>query len=174
MTKSKKILVIVLAALALCVVAAILIYTRSFTIEQRYPALDMSECTKITGYYEDGEEREDKQFALQPEDPHFAELLEMFSAADFKTRLSNLLPQSDTKTHAYEEGDTNVYWRVLFSFEDTVLPDGSTASGYLLQVDNFFGDLELMALDDSWIRCSVSAQDQWAQEIFAIIRQYTV
>ena len=155
-------------ALALCGVAFVLIYTRPLTIEQRYPFLDLSECTQIRGYYDRGKGTAPIPFLLQTGDPDFQELLELFHRPAFRTKVSNLLP-SGTKVHRYEEGDFR--WSVMFRFEEVLFPDGSAGSGDMLHVDNFFGKVTL-SFDGENISCTVENQEQWLREVMDIITRY--
>ena len=74
-----------------------------------------------------------------------------------------------TRLHTYSEGD--IEWLLILCFDDAEYPDGSTASGTLMQIRNFFGDLTCY-VDGEGIRCSVSEQERWARLIYDIIRQY--
>lgn len=158
---------IVVAVALLFVVIAELLYTRPQTIEERYPVLDMSACTQIIGYYDDGSDAEQTRFVITPDAPHFDEMIETFRAADFKTRLRNLFP-AGTKIHKAAEGD--FAWEVMFEFEDVAFPSGDTGSGCMLRVDNFFGKLNLF-FDGEEVKCSVRNQEQWLKEVMEIIMQ---
>lgn len=164
----KKFKIMVISAVLLCIVFFILIYTRPLTIEQRYPVLDLSQCTQISGDYRDGSIADRTQFTIHPEDPHFDEMIELFQSTAFHTRLRNIFPPK-SKTHRYHTGVFQ--WTVQFRFEDVSFPNGDTASGHLLYIDNFFGDLELRC-DGKEVLCSVKNQEQWLDDVMVILEQY--
>lgn len=152
-----------------CIVAFVLVYTRPLTIEQRYPVLDISQCTQIRGYYYDGTDIEDTPFTIYPDDPHFDEMIELFRSAAFKTKLRNIFPRG-TKTHLYSDGDYE--WEVMFRFEDVLFPSGDMGSGDMLHIRNFFGDIDL-SFDGEQVNCSVKNQEQWLKDVMSIIVQYS-
>lgn len=158
----------ILAGVLLCI-AAMVFYTRPLTLEQRYPVLDMSQCTQIRGYYYDGTGTKDTPFTISPGDPHFDEVIERFRSAAFRTNLRNLFPQG-TKTHRYDEGDFR--WEVIFQFERVLFPNGDTGSGDMLHISNFFGDINVF-FDGEEVNCSVRNQEQWAEDIMRIITRYS-
>jgi len=163
----KRFKLLLLAAILLGVVLFALIYTRPLTIEARYPVLDLSQCVQIRGYYNDGTSVEDIPFIVDPEDPHFAEAVELFRSPTFKTKLRNLFP-SGTKTHRYSEGDFK--WSVVFRFEDVLFSTGDTGSGDLLRIENFFGDLELY-FDGQTTQCAATDQTEWLRAVMDLIRR---
>ncbi len=167
MSRRKK--TVLAAAALLALAAAAFIYTRPLTIEQRYPFLDLSQCTQIRGYYYDGEGVAPVSFTIRPDDAHFEELLSMFRSAALKTRLRNILPSSGVKTHRSEEGDFQ--WEVMLRLEDVLFPSGDTGGGDMLHLVNFYGDLSLR-FDGETVECAVSNQEQWLKEVLEIIRQY--
>ena len=164
----KRILTAFLALVLLCIAAAVLIYTRPLTIEERYPVLDLSSCTLISGYFRDGADAEDTRFTISPDDPHFDEMIELFQSAEFKTRLGNILPDR-TKTHRYQDGDFK--WEVMLRFEDVLLPTGDVGSGDMLHISNFFGDINLF-FDGEQVECSAKNQSQWLKDVMSIVTQY--
>lgn len=174
MGMKKKLKFAVLSALALIFTVFALFYTRPLTIEQRYPFLDFSKCRQIRGYlhsYSDNNgEIEDQQFIITPDQPHFEQLIASFRSAEFKTRLSNLLPDG-TKFHRYEDGDFK--WNVTLRFDDVKFPNGEISRGDFLRIENFFGDLELHFSGES-IKCSTENQKQWINEIMDIVSLYIV
>lgn len=154
----------------LCMIAFVLIYTRPLTIEQRYTVLDLSQCTRIHGYFYifNGTDVENTPFAIYPDSPHFDEMIELFQSAAFKTRLQNILPKG-TKTHRCSDGDYK--WQVMFRFEDVLFPSGEKGRGDMLHINNFYGDIEL-SFDGEQINCSVNYQEQWLKDVMDIITQY--
>ena len=164
----KRMKVIFIAVAIFCMAAAVLAYTRPLTIEQRYPVLDLSQCTLIRGYFNDGTSVEATNFTIAPDDPHFDEMIKLFQSAVFKTRLRNIFPQG-SKTHLYEDGDFK--WFVMFQFEDVLFPNGDMGSGDMLHINNFFGDVDLF-FDGKQVNCSVKNQEQWLKDVMSIIVQY--
>lgn len=151
-----------------CVAASFFVYTRPLTIEQRYPVLDLSQCTLIHGYFYDGTSVEDTRFTLAPDDPHFDEIVELFQSVAFRTSLRNILPQG-TKIHRYSDGDFK--WSVMFQFENVLFPNGDTGSGDMLHINNFFGYVDL-SFDGKQVECSVKNQEQWLKDVMSILTQY--
>jgi len=170
-TEMKKNLKLIISAIVLIgIIAFSLIYTLPMTIEQRYPYLDASKCTQIQGYYFRGTDSEDTWFVINSDDPHFDELIEIIQSSAFKTKLLNILPQG-TKTYRY--GDDDFKWNLMLLYEDVYFPDGSTGSGHLLHIDNFFGDLSITSNGEQ-VCCSVNNQGQWLKNVMSIISQYAV
>ena len=164
----KRVITIILILVLLCIVAFVLVYTRPLTIEQRYPVLDISQCTQIRGYYYDGTDTENTPFTIYPDDPHFDEIVELFQSAAFETKLRNIFPQG-TKTHPYSKGDFK--WEVMFGFEDVLFPSGDMGSGDMLHIRNFFGDIDL-SFGGEQVNCSVKNQEQWLKDVMNVITQY--
>ncbi len=165
----KKWLKIVLAAAVLLGIAIfVLVYTRPLTIQQRYPTLDLSHCTGIHGYYNDGTGDWNAQYTIRPGDPHFEQAVGLVRSAVFRTRLRNLFP-SGTKTHPYSAGDFR--WYAILRFEDAPFPDGTTGGGDLLEIDNFYGDLTMYFIGEG-VQCRAEDQDRWLKNMMDIITQY--
>lgn len=154
----------------LCVGVLAFAYTRPLTIEQRYPVLDLAQCTQIRGYYYDGTGVEDTRFTIEPDDPHFDEVVELFQSAAFRKSLRNLFPQG-TKIHRYSDGD--FAWEVMFRFENVRFPSGDVGSGDMLHIRNFFGEISLF-FDGEEISCSLRDQAQWAGDVMRIVTQHPV
>ena len=155
--------------LLLCLVASAFVYMRPLTIEQRYPALDLSECILIRGYFYDGTDIENTAFTISPDDPHFSEMIELFSSARFKTRLQNILPQR-TKTHSYADGDYK--WDVMFYFGDTLSSSEERGNRDSLHVKNFFGDISL-SFEGKQVECSIKNQKRWLEDVMSIVVQHS-
>lgn len=158
----------VFIGVALLCIAAVFVYTRPLTIEQRYPVLDLSQCTLVRGYFRDGTSVEDIQFTFAPDDLHFDQMIELFQSVAFKKRLRNILPER-TKSHLYQGGDFK--WSVTFRFENVLFPSGDTSSGDMLRIDNFFGDVAL-SFDGELVECSVKDQEQWLKDVMSLLTQH--
>lgn len=162
----RKIKRLIWAAVLLAALLVGLFYTRPATIEQRYPMLDLSRCTEIRGYYRgDSPDPEEIPFAAEAGTPEFEALLALFQEQTFRTRLGNLIP-TGTRTHRIEAGDFK--WEVLFRFEDVHFPSGDVGRGDLLQVHNFFGELDLF-FDGETVKCRVPDQDAWLRAVMDAI-----
>ncbi len=165
----KRVKTTLFATALFCLFAFVLVYTRPLTIEQRYPVLDISQCTQIRGYYYDGTGVEFIHFTIYPDDTHFDEIIELFQSTAFRTKLRNLFPRG-TKTHRYNEGDFQ--WEIMFRFEDVLFPSGDMGSGDMLHIENFYGDIDL-SFDGEQMNCSVKNQEQWLKDVMSIIVQYS-
>jgi hypothetical protein len=86
-------------------------------------------------------------------------MIELFRQASFRTEITNILPES-IKTHSGE----GFRWEVIFKFDSVRMEDGSTVSGDLLRVSNFFGNLELF-FDGKTVQCSVTDSADWLEAV---------
>ena len=163
----KKVKWIVGVVIVACIAAACLIYTRPQTIEQRYPLLDISDCTGVKGYYFVAPDVEDTAFQIKTDASRFSELIQLIESAEIKKKLSNFLPQG-TKTHRLSDGDFK--WELMLNFDDVPYPSGDHGSGYMLHIRNFFGEVSI-SFDGEEVWYSVSNQEQWLRNIMDIISQ---
>ena len=135
-----------LAALALLVLALACLlgwYFRPQPLERLCPGLSLADCQSVQVAYEiygdDDVKTGDK--TLRAGDGAFSAVLDSFESAVFRRTPANFLPRG-TWTHMSMPGD--VQWRAVFHFDAPVtLPDGSTATGALLTVSDFFGALTI-------------------------------
>ena len=135
-----------LTAVALGIFAAF--YTRPLPLSDFFPGVDLADCTEIRGYYTNDALRDDIAFSLTPDDPDFEPLRKLFASATFRR---SLLPTAGGQMHRWQEGDFR--WTATLNFEEPVpLSDGSLASGSLLRVDDFFGQISVHADGNTW-RC---------------------
>ena len=158
---------IISVILAICIIVFCFIYTRARTVEQRYPYLDLAQCTKIEGNFYKGMITELTPYTIYPGEARFEELIEVIRSAEFKTKLSNLLPKG-TKIHRATEDGIN--WDIEYYFDNVMLPDGSVSSGGILGIQYFYGDLTL-TVNGEIINCSVVNEKEWALKIMDIIQQ---
>lgn len=152
--------VILAAAVVFC-----LFYTRPFTLAQRFPYLDFSQCAEIRGYYSEYPETDNVPVVISRGSAAFDELTGIMQSTKFRTRLINLLPQG-TKTHQSKDGDFR--WELEFYFDKADLPDGSTVSGVLLSMQDFYGDLSFSA-DGKITSCTAEEKKEWIGKIRDII-----
>lgn len=162
-----------IAAALLCIVIAAFVYTRPLTIEQRYPVLDLSQCTLIRGYFFEyqgalGPDSKTIQFTIAPDDPQFDEMIELLRSTAFETSLRNILPRG-TKHHEYQDGDFE--WMVTFQFEDVLFPNEDIV-GEVVRIHNDCGDVALCFQGED-VECSVKNQAQWVKDVMSIVTQYT-
>lgn len=151
------------AVLAVLVLSA-LFYTWPRTIEQRYPALKMEECVRISGYYWPAGDGAMHEFALSPEDEEFDVLLHMFSKTTFKTRLRNILPWEKSYANA---GDS---WGIYFDFKSVAAKDGGSVDGSLLHMFSVGGDVGLLYFEDDTVRCGIGESQRWTEGVMEMLR----
>lgn len=161
----KRVKAAVLAAIVLCAAALALIYTRPRTLAQRYPLVDLADCTSIEGDYSvwQGDEA---HFAIEPGDPDFDAMLELLRSAAFRTRLANLFP-AGTKYHVNAGGD--FHWTLTLRCGDVTLADGSVLRDAPIMIDNFYGDTEL-CFDGRTTRCT--AKDDLLRAVLEIAERH--
>ena len=157
--------IVLLGILAVLVLAA-LIYTRPMTLEALCEA-DITQCQSVFGYHFRAPQVEDTRFEFPSNDTRCAQLVGLFARQKFRRSLLSFLPQGGTVRQT-QDGD--IRWEVCFNFGLTDFPDGSTGSGTFLQCRNFFGVLRIFnAVEDETLRCTVSGQDEFLQQVYDII-----
>ena len=163
--KTKKVVIILSATLLL--IAAYLFYSRPMTIQQRYPMLDLDQCTQLTGYYEiDGQTQQLTEFTIDKGSEDFEALYKLLYEQAYRRNLKDLLPRG-TRIHSTKPGDFT--WEVFFQFEDVAFPDGSHTSGRILRVDYWYGELDIHFYGDI-VSCSTKQQESWAKTVLDIIQ----
>ena len=157
--------IVLLGILAVLVLAA-LIYTRPMTLQQ-IGKVDIAQCESVSGYHRRAPDSEFTSFELSAEDERCSQLVGLFARQKFRRSLLSFLPQGGTVRQT-QDGD--IRWEVCFNFGLTDFPDGSTGSGTFLQCRNFFGVLRIFnAVEDETLRCTVSGQDEFLQQVYDII-----
>lgn len=155
-----------LGILAVLVLAA-LIYMRPMTLEALCEA-DITQCQSVSGYHRRAPDSEFTSFELSAEDERCSQLIDLFAQQKFRRSLINLLAPDGGSTHQPKDGD--FIWDLSFNFGPTDFPDDSTGSGTFLQCRNFFGVLRIFnAVEDETLRCTVSGQDEFLQQVYDII-----
>lgn len=156
---------IVLAAL----LVAGLWFSRRMGIEEICPGVKLTECSRIEVRYKTWERSgpyfDDTRVVLSPGEPGFDEAIGLLAEKGF-SRSPFWRFRSSRKSHRWMEGD--FLWYMDLVFEDVTLPDGSTGSGYLVQLNNFFGDLELRRYDGNTYPVQTSGQREWIGEMMDI------
>lgn len=148
-------------------VLATLIYTRPMTL-QEIGKVDIAQCESVSGYHRRAPDSEFTSFELSAEDERCSQLIDLFAQQKFRRSLINLLAPDGGSTHQPKDGD--FIWNLSFNFGPTDFPDGSTGSGTFLQCRNFFGVLRIFnAVEDETLRCTVSGQDEFLQQVYDII-----
>ena len=167
--KTKIKLIRILAALLLVgTVAAGLWYARPLTIEELYPGLDLAQCVGVSvdysTYSESAAFKNDQEHLLLEGDA-LSPLLALFQGRKFQ-RSPFFWPLTGAKAHKYQEGDFE--WTVEFAFKNAPVTDFSTASGYLLHFENFFGKLEMQS-SETTRRVRTADQEQWVADVLACL-----
>lgn len=148
-------------------VLATLIYTRPMTL-QEIGKVDIAQCESVSGYHRRAPDSEFTSFELSAEDERCSQLIDLFAQQKFRRSLINLLAPDGGSTHQPKDGD--FIWDLSFNFGPTDFPDDSTGSGTFLQCRNFFGVLRIFnAVEDETLRCTVSGQDEFLQQVYDII-----
>ena len=158
--------IVLLGILAVLVLAA-LIYTCPMTL-QEIGKVDIAQCESVSGYHRRAPDSEFTSFELSAEDERCSQLIDLFAQQKYRRSLINLLSPDGGSTHRPKDGD--FIWDLSFNFGPTDFPDGSTGSGTFLQCRNFFGVLRIFnAVEDETLRCTVSGQDEFLQQVYDII-----
>ena len=156
-----------LLPLGILAVLAALIYTRPMTL-QEIGKVDIAQCESVSGYHRRAPDSEFTSFELSAEDERCSQLIDLFAQQKFRRSLINLLAPDGGSTHQPKDGD--FIWDLSFNFGPTDFPDDSTGSGTFLQCRNFFGVLRIFnAVEDETLRCTVSGQDEFLQQVYDII-----
>lgn len=169
MLRKKKMVVTI--ALAVLLLVSYLVYSRPMPLSQLYPQLPLAECIGISGYYHTSTQTDGfTQFTIEADSEDFQELCSLFNEKTYRRSLRNLLPQG-TRYHRTTD-EFEFQWEVYFHFDTIEFPDGNAGSGPLLQVQYWYGELDIknMTLERGRHSCYTSEQDDWAEEILDIIR----
>lgn len=154
-------------AIAVLLAAAWLWYTRPMTLERLCPGIDLSECRRISGYYQLPGDAGLSGFDLTPEDPGFAPLLAQFQGRTFRRSVRGLLSRSGGAHAGLSPKDTR--WDAYLDFDAVSLPGGGTVSGSLLWFDNFFGTVDIGFAGRSWRQVSTPDKARWVSDIQALL-----
>jgi len=158
--------IVVLTAAAVLLLVSYLLYSRPMTLSQLYPSLTLDKCVEISGYYEDGKGVSFTNFTAEKDTEAYESLWEMLYEQKYRRSLRDLMPRR-SRTHRYQPGDFQ--WEVIFRFDTVEFPDGNSASGSLLRIQYWYGDLDIH-FNGGVRSCHTSEQDTWAKEILDIIR----
>lgn len=161
--KTKK--AFLLISVTVLLLAAYLIYSRPMTIQQRYPMLDLEQCTDLRGYYEIGGQGR-IEFTVDKNSEDFETLCTLLYEQAYRRSLKDLLPHG---TRTYRVLPEDFEWEVFFQFEDVAFPDGSHTSGRILRVDYWYGELDIHFYGDI-VSCSTKQQESWAKTVLDIIQ----
>lgn len=157
----KKIICALAAFVVLAGLCFVLSYTRPMTLEQLCPGIRLEDCRAIQASFRRGQTGEEITLTLQNGDTAFAQVTELMEKASFRRSLLSLFPLGG-KSHALQPEDFK--WLLLLEFGDTQLPDGTQGSGMLIELNDFYGTLEVSYVDETW-RCSVSNQEEWRSAV---------
>ena len=151
----------------LFLIAVYLFYSRPMTIQQRYPMLDLDQCTELRGYYKIDGQTELTEFTIDKNSEAFEILCDLLYEQSYRRSLRDLLP-AGTRIHPAEPD--SFQWEVFFHFENIALPDGSTVSGGVLRIQCWYGELDIH-FDGEELSCYTNEQETWAQETLEIIQR---
>ena len=165
MKKPKMKKAFLLISVTVLLLAAYLIYSRPMTIQQRYPMLDLEQCTDLRGYYEIGGQGR-IEFTVDKNSEDFETLCTLLYEQAYRRSLKDLLPHG---TRTYRVLPEDFEWEVFFQFEDVAFPDGSHTSGRILRVDYWYGELDIHFYGDI-VSCSTKQQESWAKTVLDIIQ----
>ena len=157
--------VVTMLGVTLLLLAAYLIYSRPMTIQQRYPMLDLDQCTELSGYYEIGGKGR-TEFTIDKNSEEFETLCTLLYEQAYRRSLKDLLPRG---TRTYRVLPEDFEWEVFFQFEDVAFPDGSHTSGRILRVDYWYGELDIHFYGDI-VSCSTKQQEAWAKQVLDTIQ----
>lgn len=157
----KKIICALAAFAVLAGLCFVLSYTRPMTLEQLCPGIRLEDCRAIQASFRRGQTGEEITLTLQNGDTAFAQVTELMEKASFRRSLLSLFPLGG-KSHALQPEDFK--WLLLLEFGDTQLPDGTQGSGMLIELNDFYGTLEVSHVGETW-RCSVSNQEEWRSAV---------
>lgn len=158
---SKKIGCALAAFVVLAGICFSLVYTRPMTLEQLCPGIRLEECKAIQASFRRGQTGEERAVTLQAGDAAFSRVVELLETKTFRRSLLSLFPLGG-KSHALQPEDFK--WLLLLEFGDTQLPDGTQGSGALVEINDFYGTLEISYVGETW-RCSVSNQEEWRSAV---------
>lgn len=163
---------VVMLALAVLLLVSYLIYSRPMTLSRLYPLLPLDQCVGISGYYRTTEQPgvELMQFTVEADSEEFQELCSLFNEKTYRRSLKNLFSRG-TRYHPLT-GEFEFQWEVWFHFDTIEFPDGNGGSGPLLQIQYWYGELEIenMVWEKSRRISHTDDQDIWAKEILDIIQ----
>lgn len=165
MKKPKMKKAILMISVTVLLLAAYLIYSRPMTIQQRYPMLDLEQCTDLRGYYEIGGQGR-IEFTVDKNSEDFETLCTLLYEQAYRRSLKDLLPRG---TRTYRVLPEDFEWEVFFQFEDVAFPDGSHTSGRILRVDYWYGELDIHFYGDI-VSCSTKQQESWAKTVLNTIQ----
>ena len=165
MKKPKMKKAFLLISVTVLLLAAYLIYSRPMTIQQRYPMLDLEQCTDLRGYYEIGGQGR-IEFTVDKNSEDFETLCTLLYEQAYRRSLKDLLPHG---TRTYRVLPEDFEWEVFFQFEDVAFPDGSHTSGRILRVDYWYGELDIHFYGDI-VSCSTKQQESWAKTVLNTIQ----
>lgn len=167
--KKKKITAIILLSVFVLCAVGYLIYSRPMTIQQRYPALDLDQCTEVYGYYQVAG-GEFTQLTIDQDSEAFAAVCSIVYEQSYRRSLLDLFKPT-TLSHSPAPGDFQ--WEVVLSFEGAVLPDGSTTPASIIDIRYFYGELSILyargAYDSVMHYVRTKNQETWATEVLNAI-----
>ena len=135
-------------------------YFSKMTLLELFPMLTLDKCVEISGEYRVGTQTESTSFVFERDSKEFERLFAHFYWSIYEWSFRNMLPQG-TRYHKAEPDDFQ--WNVYFTFEGVEFPDGSTGSGKMLHIENWYGDLDIY-FDGERYACKIKNQDDWLKD----------
>ena len=163
--------IVAMIALAVLLLVSYLVYSRPMTLSQLCPLLTLDKCVEISGYYRTSTQTDGlTQFTIEADSKEFQELCSLFNEKTYRRSLRDLLPRG-ARTHQ-TTNEFEFQWEVMFHFDAIEFPDGNAGSGPLLQVQYWYGELDIenKVWENTRLFCYTNEQDVWAKEILDIIR----
>ena len=135
-------------------------YFRPSTLLELFPMLTLDKCVEISGDYRVGTQTESAEFVFERDSKEFESLFAHFYWSTYKWNFKNLMPRG---TRYGKTGPDDFQWNVYFAFEGVEFSDGSTGSGKMLRIQNWYGDLDIYFCGERY-SCSVRNQDEWLKK----------
>lgn len=122
----------------------------------------------MSGFYNDGATTASEKFTIPEDCEAFEKLWELLCAQEYRRSLRDLLPKG-TRIHTAEPGEFQ--WEVSFHFEDVAFSDGSSGSGEMLRIQNWYDEIDIY-FEDERLPCWKIKSGDCAREVLSIIMQY--
>ena len=162
----KKIMVLCVLIL---LILGIIYYRRPVTIEEIYPKIDLSECTRIKGSIHE-DIMESWAFSLNPKDEQFEDMIDLLRLGSFRSGIRNIIPFG---TGLGAHTGLGVCWDIYVFFDDVQAKDGNQEYDADLWIENWFGDIRFnytSTLTNKRQIWECKASEQWLQEVLSLAR----
>ena len=157
----------IIAGLVIAFILLIAVYSRPVTLLKLYPMLTLDKCVEISGYYIVGTQKDMTQFVIKRTDEAFEPLFAQFYWQTYYRSIRDILPRG-TRYHTVAPDDFQ--WNVTFTYKGVEFPDGSIHNGDMLQIQNWYGDLDIHFGGETH-SFYTGNQDVWLKDILNIIQK---